>query len=471
MPVQKVSRFSLLSLMAFALLLTGSNSWANPNVLGTFSGSLTGLADLCLGSGFATTNNVTMNITSQSGSSFSGTFTVSGISGTGNVSGSVDAVGNMSGTFSGANLIGFGFSGFFDGSTLSIGAGNFSVEDLSMNCFDIGGSLSFTGGDIIDPSIAPGTSIITTAAIQTQILGVIDPIETHLIKTLNGEAKGTRIDQSGFTIEGEGGLNAGNWQLGNLGVWLSYNYRDSENDFIRTAYESTYHTAVGGFDYSPNERLVLGVAFAYENGDTDTTFNAGNLESDGYTIAPYIGYLLNDTWSIDASFGYTYVENEQFRTDATGVTPVRVFSDPDTDRYFMNLNFNGITYHNNWVISGRAGILFAKSVTDTFTESNGSVIGKRRTKLGQARIGGDVAYSFGEWEPYFGALYEYDFKFDKITLTPGLQPANDRNDVLLSTGFRYFNKHGLSMNMDYSKRVLREDFDDDSLSLTVRYDY
>jgi len=43
----------------------------------------------------------------------------------------------------------------------------------------------------------------------------------------------------------------------------------------------------------------LGVAFGYDNGDIDTTFNQGNQDTDSYTIAPYFGALLTDTLSID----------------------------------------------------------------------------------------------------------------------------------------------------------------------------
>ncbi len=443
---------------------------AAPNVVGTFSGTLTGLRDQCITTGSPSSNNVNITVTSQNGGTFSGTFTVSGLNSGGNVNGSIDAAGGIVANFVGPNIIaGLGFTGNFDGANLVIPPGGLSVEDLSMNCFDLGGSLSFSGGQIINPEEAPSTSIKDSGTIRTEVLGVTAPIQQHLVKTLHGPAKGLDFNKQGFFIEGEGGLNAGNLQLGNIGVWASYNYRDVENDFSRTAFESTHHTGLLGIDYSPNKHLIIGVAIAYEDSETDTTFNNGELESDGYTVSPYIGILLDDNWSLDASMGFSFIDNEQFRIDP--ITSQRVNSSPETDRFFFNANVNGFSYIDNWILGGRFGILYAKVETEQFTESNGSVVGERRTKLGQIRVGGDIAYNFGEWEPYLAALYEYDFQFDKVELTAGAQPANDRDDLLISSGFRFFNRHGFSANFDYTTRVLREDFEEDSITVNVRYDF
>ncbi|MCG8324996.1 MAG: autotransporter outer membrane beta-barrel domain-containing protein, partial [Thiotrichales bacterium] len=203
--------------------------------------------------------------------------------------------------------------------------------------------------------------------------------------------------------------------------------------------------------------------------ETDTSFNNGNLESDGYTVSPYFGVLLSDSWSLDASFGFSSIDNDQFRTDP--VTGARITSDPDTDRFYFAGNLNGITYIDNWIIGGRIGALFARSKTEDFIESDNTQVGERVTKLGQLRIGGDVAYSYNNWEPYVSALYEYDFQLDEIQLTDGLQPANDSDDVFFSAGLRFYGNTGLTANLEYSKRFLREDFDEDSFTLTIRYDY
>ena len=464
------------AILLISLTLTGFQATAEPNVLGTFSGTLSGTTPFLNGgtSGAPTTQSVTVNVTSQSTGVISGTVSVSpaGLSTT--FDGTVDAAGGLDVSFNpSATVLGIGgFLGSFDGSTLIIpaGTGSFVIEDQFMTIYDISGTLSFSGGAVVDPGVAPGTAIKAAGTIQSEVLGVTGPIQQHLVKTLHGPAKGVDLNEQGFLLEGEGSLNAGSMQLGNVGVWASYNYRDIENDFNATAFESTHHTGLLGIDYSPNKQLVIGVALAYENSETDTTFNQGELESDGFTVSPYVGILLDDNWSLDASMGWSFITNDQFRTDPG--TNTRVTSDPDTDRFFLSANLNGFSYLGNWILGGRLGFIYANSKTDGFTESNGVVIGQRRTKLGQLRVGGDIAYSIGNWEPYVSAIYEYDYMFDEIVIAGGgAQPANDRDDLLLGTGFRFFNKDGLSANLQYNKRVLREDFDENMVSFTIRYDY
>lgn len=469
----------ILSLISFRVLATP------PDVIGTFSGSLFGDDDDCF---TTTTNNVNVNIiiTSQNGNSISGTTTDLDDPTTAQVSGTIDNLGNMSLTLTpGGNVAGGTITATFSGNTLTFGINGYvftKVDNDKCRSLD-SGSLTFTpgGNELINPETAAPTVIEDASNLQSKTNTIENPVHLRVKNRQNenragnqptpdaGGPKVSRIDENGFTMEALGGLNAGDFQFGNLGVWLSYNYTETENDFFRTAFESDRHTIVGGIDITPNDYLIAGLAISFESSDTETAFNGGNLESDGFTIAPYFGILLSDTWSLDASMGFSFIENDQFRTDPT--TSARVSSDPDTDRLYFSFNLNGISYIDNWILGGRAGVLIAHSRTDDFIESDGTAIGERDTKLGQFRVGGDAGYSYGNWEPFVSAMYEYDFKMDEIELTTGPQPENDRDDILFAAGLRYFGNNGLSSNFEYSKRLLREDFDEDSWTFTVRYDF
>ncbi|MDX1518917.1 MAG: autotransporter outer membrane beta-barrel domain-containing protein [Gammaproteobacteria bacterium] len=462
--------------LAFIFFVLGHIHTAHatyPDVVGTFSGTLQGKF---LSPVTPTSQAVTVIINQQTNNSFTGSISVSPLNASTTFTGTFLSQTQLDFVCVGSATIAAGpcFTATFDGASLIIpAAGQLGSMVLDLvgtpNDIELGGILSFAGAQIIKPEIAPGTTLKDAGTIQTEVKSTADPVHNHLRKTLHGDARGQSLNENGFLYEQEAGLNAGDWQIANLGVWLSYNYTETENDFFRTAFESDRHTVVGGIDISPNERIVTGLAVAWEYSDTETAFNRGNLESDGFTIAPYFGALLSDTWSLDASFGLSFVDNEQFRTDPT--TAARVTSDPDTDRFYFSANLNGITYLDNWILGGRLGALFARSKTERFTESNGTIVGERVTRLGQLRFGGDVAYNYGNWEPYVSGIYEYDFHFDEIELTAGAQPDNDRDDLYLSTGLRFYGQDGLSANLEYAKRLLREDFNEDSFTLTVRYDF
>jgi len=56
-----------------------------------------------------------------------------------------------------------------------------------------------------------------------------------------------------------------------------------------------------------------------------------------------------------------------------------------------------------------------------------------------------------------------------VTIDP--LPSNDRDDILMRVGVRYFDKNSISGNLEYSKRFDWDDFDEDRISLTLRADF
>ena len=333
------------------------------------------------------------------------------------------------------------------------------------------GSVTRSGGgaDVtVTPAITPGSTLTSVLDFTSQVQAVTSNLSTRLQSVMHGIGRGPRVTANGFMLEGMSGLNAGDGVMG-YGAWASYSYSDFENDLSSTAYDGDRHSVLGGFDMAPWEGTVLGVAVGYESSDTDTTFNLGNQETDGYTVAPYFGALLSETWSVNFSFGYSSVDYDQYRT--VPVTGVRVTSSPDADRWFGMFNLNGVKTYGNWIVGARVGTLWAKNEIDGFVESDGTAVGDVRSKLGTWNIGGDVAYSFGEFEPFVSATYEHDYSLTELAVTVGPQPANDRDDVLFAAGVRYFGSNNISGNLDWTRRLGREDYDEDTFNLSLRVDF
>lgn len=455
----------------FVALVLPINVFATPNVVGTYTGTVSG-TEFSPSAPFS--DFVEIIIDNQSGTSIKGKISFSSINLSTTFSGSVQGGNTIDVIFEASSTAaaGGGFAGTFTGSTLIIpnGVGSLVINGTSpIKGYDVGGILNFSGADSIDAENASGTTLKSSGTIRSEVNSIVSPVTNHLKKTLLGKAGGLKLNETGFLFEAKSGLNAGDMPLANLGVWLNYNYISSENDFSRTSFESDSHSVVGGVDYAPVAERIYGVAFSYEISETDTLFNSGNLQTEGFSIVPYIGMLINENWSLDASIGMSWLTNDQYRT--VTATNIRVTSAPDSKRIFFSSNLNGVSYIDNWILGGRVGLLFAESETEDFLESDGTLVAKRDTMLGEVIVGGDIAYSFGEFEPFLSIIYEYDFIFDEITLTAGAQPANDRDDILFSSGFRYFGTSGLTANLEYRKRLLREEFEEDSLNITLRYDW
>jgi len=316
---------------------------------------------------------------------------------------------------------------------------------------------------------SPSSAVTESVLFNTQIQSTVNDISNRVAGAVSAMRTSLRprITDNQFKLEGMTGLNAGDGVGMPYGVWGNYSYTDYENDLSSTAFDGSSHGFLGGIDFGIREGTILGVAFGYESSDIDTGFNGGNQDTDSFTIAPYFGAILDDILSVDFNIGYSRVEYDQYRTSGT----TRVTSSPEADRWFGAFNLNAITFIDNWILGGRVGFLYASSTIDSYTESNGTAVADSRTKVSTANIAGDVSYIYGNFEPFLNLAYQYDLRQEKISVPAGPQPSNDRDDILLAAGVRYFEKSGVSGNLEYSKRLLRDDFDEDRISLTVRVDF
>ena len=477
----KIYYFFIL-LGSIALMLSSTTAYAQyPDITGIWTGTASSINFNCLNPADNDLVPSTDNITATFSNQVSGNFdvTVDGVEADGGtwtdtgsgfflspntiemvIFGSPGAGGTDETTINGTivgNQITFTFNGFNTGGDECEMSGN--------------GSITFSGGGlVVTPDVTPSSTVTEAVLFNTQIQTQVTDISRHITGAVGGGRYFWRpfIDNDQFKVEGATGLNAGDGSTIPYGVWGNYSYTDFDNDLSSIAFDGNSHSFLGGLDFAFWENTVLGVAFGYDNGDIDTTFNGGNQDIDSYMIAPYFGALLTDTLSIDFNVGYSRVEFDQFRT-LPGTT-TRITSSPDADRWFGALNLNGVAYYDNWILGARIGALWAKSVIDSYTESNGVVVARSRSKLGSGSIAGDVAYSYKNFEPFLNLSYQYDFELTDIAVTTGPQPSNDDDDILMRVGVRYFNNN-ISGNLEYSKRFERDDFDEDRIGLTLRIDF
>ena len=466
----------LLACIASLILIIPKLAYATfPDISGTYSGTISGSDSSCTNPADDGPFTGTLTLTLQG----STTGTITGGSGTFvdfeteilTVTGDNNTDTNFFITFDTDDGQSISIDGTFTANALTITSASSSPDPVDGCQVTSGsGTLFKTGGGTTVVSTATPSSSVTDALLfNIQVQNTVQGISTRIGGALSSirAALTPRFTDNQFKLDGATGLNAGDGTAVPYGVWGNYSYTDFENDLSSTAFDGSSHGFLGGIDFQVWEGTVLGVAFGYDNSDIDTGFNAGNQDTDTITIAPYFGAVLSDVLSLDFNIGYSYVDYDQYRT--AGIT--RVNSSPSADRWFGAFNLNAITFHDRWILGGRVGMLYASSVIDDYTESNGTLVAESRTRVGTFSVAGDVAYSFNEWEPFLNLSYQYDYQLQEVVATTGPQPSNDKDDILLTTGVRYFEKSGVSGNLEYSKRLTRDDYDEDRISLTVRIDY
>ena len=288
-------------------------------------------------------------------------------------------------------------------------------------------------------------------------LGYVDP-ETGL--AYSRDANGLRIQSAGDGFEYP-------W-----GFWVSYQHSSFENNFAATAFDADTDTFLLGADFSPFDNSVAGVALAYSDTSTDTFFNSGGSDTDGFTVAPYFGILFDAdgipmTLSWDAAVGYSNSDVSQFRT--TG--GARITSTTDKDSLFFASNMNAYKDIGDFSAGARAGLFYGSTTTDAFTESDTTAIAEDRVTQGTIQLEGNVSYFWGNLQPYASLVYEIDISKDNLNTAAGtVQPANDTNDILLNLGLNYFGDNWTA-GLGYETSLDRDQFDYDSISIRIRADF
>jgi outer membrane autotransporter protein len=216
-------------------------------------------------------------------------------------------------------------------------------------------------------------------------------------------------------------MAAGDYR-GKFGAWVSGAYSDVQDDNVSTKFDGNVYSAMAGIDYKVTPRAIIGVAVGYENTDLDTTYNRGTLEADGYTVAPYIGYMLSDSSSVNLTAGYTSLDYDVTRLDPNN--SARLTGTTDADRYFIDASVNG--KHNlqgNWNLFGKAAVFYASEEKDAYveTESTGATVNvaSADNDLGVVSAEAKFAYTMEMVEPYLLTGVSYDFTKDEAPVAAG----------------------------------------------------
>jgi hypothetical protein len=448
------------------------------SILGTATGTYSLVNSGCIDSADDGPNSGSVSITfnDQAGTSFAGVGTATDADGPSSL--------QVSGSLLGTQIYIYILATAADGTQSAVsGSGTYvsPTIDFTFSGSDIVGdtcsildgiaTLSFGTGAFVPSESTPIEGTITRdnyIAARTNA-GILAARFNDVRRGKQGLSRVASLGQ-GIMLSGSyNGAAAGGGWTAPLGMWASYVRSDSKDDFVSTASKSTRNTVFAGTDIQPWDNALIGIALGFEDGSTRTRFNDGKEKTTGFTLAPYFGWFISDLISFDLSGGYTDLSITQYRTTATGA---QVNSDPDSARWFANGNVS-LTYQTSSLLfTGTTGLLWARQTVDSYREDNDNLVGKSSSNLGQFRIGGELAYLAGAFEPYVNATYSYDFTRTRINFAPGVTaPNNDDDDVQLGAGLRYIGSNGLSGSLEYSTILSRSNYDEDVFSATVRWNF
>ena len=141
--------------------------------------------------------------------------------------------------------------------------------------------------------------------------------------------------------------------------------------------------------------------------DTDTTKNRGNVDGDGYTIAPYASITLSDTFSLDAVGGISKISYDLDRLDP--LSSAKITGSTDGDRWFGSVNLVGNWVKKDVTFGARLGSMYISETQDAFTESDSTSVAENTVSVGNVNAGVRLGFNGKVANPYIAGTYSFDF--------------------------------------------------------------
>ena len=204
---------------------------------------------------------------------------------------------------------------------------------------------------------------------------------------------------------GRGGI-AASPDFSNWSIWATPVVSGFKNNIAPYTSTGTVSIALMGLEYNHDDTIIAGLSYAYSSVDANTTYNGGTLKSISNTVSPYLVYILNDRWMLDASAGFGQATPE---TKVSGVT-----GKASSQSIFATVGATNTIEMGKILVRPRASYTVYKDYLAEYTNSANVTNGALTSWLYQTKLGGTVSYEVKPFSPFISA---YSI-FNSWSMTP-----------------------------------------------------
>ena len=210
---------------------------------------------------------------------------------------------------------------------------------------------------------------------------------------------------------GRGGI-AASPDFSNWSIWATPVVSGFKNNIAPYTSTGTVSIALMGLEYNHDDTIIAGLSYAYSSVDANTTYNGGTLKSTSKTVSPYLVYILNDRWMLDASAGFGQANPETKVSGVTGKT--------SSQSIFATMGATNTIEMGKILVRPRASYTVYKDYLAGYTNSANVTNGALTSWLYQTKLGGTVSYEVKPFSPFISA---YSI-FNNWSMTPsGTAPS------------------------------------------------
>lgn len=322
------------------------------------------------------------------------------------------------------------------------------------------------------------------------VSGTVTSLDALRVRIGQPESRDNESDKRGrqaslrpIRVAADGTVSSLGLQASGWGVWAAVSRARFEGTVPVVPYDADLDTLTLGVDRLLAGRFLLGGALIHERVDTRTRYNFGGQDGTGNTVTLYGSYLVSDAISIDLTVGKGRIDTDQTRLDPASAVGVPLFlrSNYDSDRSLWSLTFNASRQFSALGVGARVGYLNARERQEGYSEVGGPsarVVTNRTVSLGQLFGGVDASYGLSRSFQMHGAmLYRRDTSRNDGRNGGGLPNAvgsvqpTDRDELEWVVGLRFYGGRGRRLNLEYLNTSGRDQFKNESLTITGRFDF
>jgi outer membrane autotransporter protein len=296
----------------------------------------------------------------------------------------------------------------------------------------------------------------TQAAQRSQANSTATLIQSHVRDVVRGIVRSL---QTGEGDSGISGLAAGSGPA-KYGTWAdvsgSYLQNTAGGSF---SFQGWSVTGVAGLDVVLGDSWVAGLSAGYQRADFGVPSLAnGTRRNYGPLVGPYVSYIIDPHFSVDGSINYSTLSND-----------VITLSVPPNLRHFGSKRWtyavNGDYFQDigAFSLTGFAGYTYSYEYQRGFTDNSGAQFASATVRYGAWRVGGELSYPFGNFEPYVPVTLEHE--------TTRVVDGTSRTDVVIGVGLRYSLGDAVKLGLLGTSEEVRRNQTDKTIGANIRVSF